>query len=261
MNSPTKIETQVARLSPATLAECADRRQQMAEANPVGVMLQTVITQGVTADNVAAIKDMVGLYERMQDRDAEKQFAAAFVKLQGDMPQITATKAVPGNDGSIRYFFAPFEEIMAKMRPHLLANGFTVSFSQEVDERRVTEICTVTHIGGHSRSNKFSARISAPPKCSEAQADGATATYAKRFAFCNAFNITIDVDNDGRDDARATGGDPITFDQAQFLREQVRDTGSNEAAFLRYAGAARYEEIDASRYSALAAELARKARR
>jgi len=54
---------------------------------------------------------------------------------------------------------------------------------------------------------------------------------------------------------------PITPDKAQYLRELVAETKSDEAAFLRVAGAPKYEEIGSARYDALVAALHKKVRR
>lgn len=227
----------------------------------VGEMLGAFIERGITEGNVAAFEKLVALHERMEDKRAERDFAAAFAALQNDMPQVAATKAVPGNNGTVRYHFAPFEDIMEQVKPILRRHGLAVAFSMTFGEGRVTQTCTLTHIGGHSRQNSFTARIGkGPPGATETQADGAASTYAKRFALCDALNIVIDKDTDGRpDDARAEG-QPITPEQAQYLREQVAETGSNEAAFLRFAGARSFEGIMSARYAGLVQELDRKRR-
>jgi hypothetical protein len=230
----------------------------------VGQMLQGALASGVTADNVAVLEKLMDLYERDQARQAEKEFASAFVALQAELLPIVADTPVPNNDGSVRYKFARYEDIMATVRPLLLKHGFTVSFSMSFSEGRVTQACTLQHTGGHSRTNQFTARIGrGPPGATETQGDGAASTYAKRFALCDALNIVIERDSDGRPpeaDARIEGA-PITPDKAQYLRELVRDTKSDEAAFLKFAGAAKYEEIGSARYDSLVAALHRKAKR
>lgn len=217
-------------------------------------MLQAVIEKGVTQENVAAVEQIVKLYERMQDRDAEKAFAQAFNALQTEMKSVQATRAVPNNDGTIRYRFAPYELIMEQVRPMLEKHGFTVTFSTDFADGRMIKSCTLQHIGGHSKTNKFAVRIgSGPPKASEAQADGAASTYAKRFALCDALNITIETDSD----ARAEGA-PITPEQADELERRVAETNSNRSAFLKLAGAATFTEIASTKYDMLDQLLARK---
>ena len=220
-------------------------------------MMEAFLERGVTADNVAAFEKLIELHERMEARNGEREFAKAFAALQAEMPIVEAKKPVHTKDGTLKYKFAPYEAIMEQVRPLIQRHGFTLSFSMDFKEGRIIQTCTLTHIGGHSRSNQFMARIgSGPPGSSEAQADGAASTYAKRFALCNALNIVCEVDTDGAD-AR-NEGKPITEDQAIYLREQVKETKSNEADFLRFAGSATYEAIGSARYPSLIAALEKK---
>lgn len=220
----------------------------------MGDMLQAVISKGVTQENVAAIEKLVGLYERMEDKSAEKQFAVAFVDLQSEMKAVKAVKPVPNRDGSIRYKFAPYEELMEQVSPLLKKHGFTVTFSTDYKENRLIKTCTLQHVGGHKRDNSFAVRIgSGPPGATETQADGAAATYAKRGALADCLNIVIEHD----DDARAEGGS-ITADQAKELQRRVRETGTDEARFLKYAGSDKFENIPAAKFSLLDENLRKK---
>jgi len=233
-----------------------------ASSAPIAAMLQAVIEKGITAENIAGLEKLVELYERQQARDAERQFAAAFTALQSEMPPIHAMKPVPDKFGNLKYRFAPYEEIMAAVRPILLRNGFTVTFTMVIADGRVTQSCTLQHTGGHSRTNQFMVRIgNGPPGASEAQADGAAATYAKRHALCAALNIVVDQDTDGRTPDAAVEGAPIAPDKAAYLRELVAETKSDEAAFLKFAGAATYSEIGSAKYDLLVAALHKKARK
>jgi hypothetical protein len=221
-------------------------------------MLQAVVAKGVSAENVAAVEAIVKLYERMEERSSEKEFAQAFVQLQGEMPKVQATKPVPNKDGSVRFRFAPFEDLMAQVGPILQRHGFTVSFSSRVDGNRIISTCTLQHHGGHKRSNDFAVRIgSGPPAASEAQSDGAAATYAKRFALTESLNIVVaHLDSD----ARLEGG-MITSDQAEELARRVAETNSNRAAFLKLAGAKDFTSIAVAKYDILDEMLASKERR
>ena len=146
--------------------------QQSAEIT-IGGMLQAVIQQGVTEKNVEALDKLCGLYERMQEKSAEQEFNRAFVELQNALPRIETTRPVPAKDGSIKYKFAPYEEIMEAVQPHLKQHGFGVTFDSDVDGARMVVTCTLTHIGGHSKSNKFGVRIGGGPPGATAHGVGA----------------------------------------------------------------------------------------
>lgn len=223
-----------------------------------GELMQAMIERGVTSENVAAFKELVILSEHMEDRNAERAFASAFVELQAEMPKVQATKPVPNNDGGVRYRFAPFEDIMAQVGPMLLKHGFTISFSNRFDGDRMIQSCTLQHRGGHKRSNDFAVRVGqGPPKATVSQADGAAATYAKRFALCDALNIVVShLDND----ARIEGG-TVTPEQAEELEHRAKMTNSDIARFLKVAGANSFAQIPAVKYSVLDDYLSQKERK
>jgi hypothetical protein len=215
----------------------------------VGGMLQKVIEAGITADNIGALEKMMDLYERNEKRIAEKEFATALTALQGETIRITATKAVDQKaDGSCRYKFAPYEEIMREVQPILTRHGFSVTFDTEAGDNRLTSICTLTHSGGHSRSNKFAVRYGKPPGSSDAQGDMSTKSYAKRGALCDALNISIEHDTDGRDDARTIGAF-VTAEQAITIRELAEAVEANTEKLFRFAGSTSYETIPANRFN------------
>lgn len=243
----TKPNTQLAQVAPSELAIAT-------KPVPVAAMLQGIIEKGVTAENVGALEKLVDLYERMEARSAEQAFAQAFNSLQAETPAIQAMKPVPAKDGTIKYYYAPYEEIMAAVGPLLRKHGFTITFSMRIDGTRVVQSCTLQHVSGHSRTTDFMARIgSGPPGASEAQADGAAATYAKRMALCSALNIVVERDTDARSE-----GAPITPEQAESLRARLESVHGNVKDFLEYAGARTFEEIGADKYWILDNALRRK---
>lgn len=220
----------------------------------VALMLQKVIEGGITNENVAALEKMCDLYERMEAKRAEREFIAAFVKLQQETPRIKATQAVPNNDGGTRYKFAPYEEIMQQVQPLLTAHGFSISFNTRREEGRITAICTMMHSAGHSRANEFAVRIGqGPPKANEAQSDAAAKTLAKRGALSDALNIVIEKDTDGAD-SRSLGG-KITPERAAELEKRVKATKSDVKKFLEFAEADSFANIDEAAYSRLDAVL------
>lgn len=244
-------------MKPYTQLELASKPLQPVQEPSVAMMLQAIINQGVTSENVTAMERLCALYERMEDKKAEREFASAFSLVQSEMPRIEATKGVPDKNGKTKFKFAPYEEIMEKAKPTLEKHGFTIAFDNEINECRIVAVCKLRHVGGHSVSNSFAVRIgSGPPGASECQADGAASTYAKRFALCNALNIVIE--KEAMDDEARAFGSPIPEVQAKELRKRVKDCGADEAAFLQYAGAAQYEAIPAEAYSKLDTMLTRK---
>lgn len=229
---------------------------QKAQEPSIALILQEVVNRGITNDNIGTVEKMVALYERMQDRKSEEVFANAFSRLSKAIPAIKATKPVPGRDGTTRFKYEPLHKIEKKLRPLALKHGFTYTFSETPTENgRVTKVCTVQHVGGHKRSNTFTIRSSTPPHATESQGSMADHTYAKRGALCDAFGIVVEHDDDAKME-----GKPITADQAAEIRQMVRESKSDEAKFLKWCGAERYEDILDSKLDFIYATLEKKLR-
>lgn len=207
-------------------------------------MLYAVVKKGVTTENVTALEKLCGLYERMEAASAEKAFASAFVALQAEMPILTATTAIP-NRGK----YEKFEDVMRVIGPLLVKHGFSIRFSNEAKDGRVIETCHLMHSGGVTKTNPFAVRVGKAD--TETQADCKAATTAKRNALLNALNVVIQQDcMDSEHDAAIEGG-RISDQQAESLRQRVMATASDEAAFLKLAGAKEYKEIRVAFYQML----------
>ena len=164
---------------------------------------------------------------------------------------------VPAKDGTVKYTYLPYDEIMREVQPLAEQFGFSISFSTDFKDARIIQTCTLQHIAGHHRDYKAFVRAGAGPHgATETQADGAAMTYAKRYSLCNALNIVVERDTDGQD-ARNEGA-PISFEQAETLRDLVKETGADEARFLAFAGAKTYAEIGSARYDACFSALQKK---
>jgi len=217
----------------------------------VGEILAAVVRGGVTEQNVAAVGEVVKLYERMQAREAEREFNRAFVQLQKELPTIVAETVIP-NRGK----YARFEDVMKQIAPALERNGFSVAFSNGNTDGKVTETCHLRHVGGHSTSTSFTVRVGRAD--TEAQADTKAATTAKRKALQDALNIVIRQDclNDEHD-ARLEAG-PITYAQSDDIERRVKLLNIDAQKFLKWAGAPAFAAISSSRLPQITAWLEQK---
>lgn len=237
---------------------------EVAAPTPAGMMLQ-MVARGVTSENVAAFEKLAELQWRFEERDAERTYNRAFAEFQADViGKIHATKAIPGRNGEVRAAYAPFEDIMEQLKPHLAKHGFSVSFTEpaEVAAGRVARVCVVRHIAGHKQETRNTMRVSNSAMIgSDTQNDGAAIAYCKRYALCDALAIPIDKDTDAR-----TETEPVTEAQAQELQRRVMETESNEAAFLKFCGVTvagkpgldHYRAIPGNRYEACDDMLSKK---
>ncbi len=222
-------------------------------------LIESVQKGETTPQTVEVLKGMMDLYERTEEKKAEKDFSTAFSKLQSKTKRIQATHPVPAKDGTIKYKVAKFQEVWNEVEPYLFENGFTASFAQRYEDGlplRVTTIFILQHTeSGHKKETPFTVRVgNGPPGCVDYQADGAASSYAKMRAVCSALNIIIES---GEDDAKIIGT-PIGKALAEDLEARVKACGADSEAFLKYAGANSFAEISDERWPMLDELLKRK---
>lgn len=217
----------------------------------VAMMMQSICQGGITESNAAVMERLMAMQERMEDRAAERQFSAAFVALQSEIPEIVAKSVIP-NRGK----YERFEDVMHVLKPLLSKHGFSVSFSQDAGER-ITVTCHLRHAGGHSQETKFAVRLGGKAD-SETQADCKASTTAKRNSLLQALNIVVRQDClQDEDDAR-NAGECISAGEAFALEQRVEKIGVDKAQFLAFANAPTFAEISVSRYAVVNAALIKK---
>lgn len=204
----------------------------------------------LTPEMVSVVERLVALKEREDIKNAERDFNVSFVALKQEIPVIVATSVIPNRGKYERY-----EDIMRVVGPLLLKHGFSESYSQSADDKRITVNCHLSHVSGCSRTTPFSVRLGGRAD-SDTQADCKASTTAKRNALLMALGIVIRQDIYQSDEADSSiEGGFITREQAADLRLLCEETGSDMKKFLEFADAKSFEEIMDSRFADLVQKL------
>ncbi len=132
-------------------------------------------------------------------QENKKQFDVAMSNFQGDIPTIKKEKTVKTNTGVKAYSYAPIESIVRQVQDLLKREKLSYSFKIDIMEKGVKAICIVKHISGHTETSEMQVPLGNKTNVmSDSQVVAAASTFAKRYAFCNAFGImTADEDTDG----------------------------------------------------------------
>ena len=159
--------------------------------------------------DVARIDALVALKERMEARDAEKEFNREFAAAMLAMPKV-AKRGVKdmGAKGAIPY--ATYEDVDAAIRPIETRHGFARSFlTRPSDKPGCVMILRLTHRAGHSITSERYCRPDPGPGRNDTQAEGSGESYGRRYLTLAMWNIvTVGADDD------AQSADPISDDQA-----------------------------------------------
>lgn len=145
-------------------------------------------------DKGANLDGLMNVRRELRAEQAKAAYDAALSAFQSECPIII--KKVKGATGA--YKFAPLDEIMPQVQPILSKHGFSFSITSEVTPKMIKAICKITHCAGHFETGEFSCPTDERNTMqTDPQKYGGAMTFAKRYAFCNAFGImTGDQDRD-----------------------------------------------------------------
>lgn len=223
--------------------------------NKITQMLQAVVDSGITAESAAAMKELAVLYRQEQAHDARLAFNRALNAMQRELPTVESTRAVPDRNGNAKFVYASYEDIWEQVAPTLFKHGFSVGFNMKVADNRMIVTCTLTHDGGHERSNECAVRIGGgAPGLSGGQEDGAAETTAKRRAFCAAINVPLNKDKDALVDG-ATINPGLAAEIEARVRAIVGDNQSAYARWLALGGVGAFADLREAKAQVVLAQL------
>lgn len=221
-------------------------------------ILQSAVDKGTS---VESLEKLVALYERLEDRRASAEFSGALARFQAKCPPIK--KTAEAKEGVSRsgsrfggYLYAPLDEVARTVNPLLAAEGLSYSWNTTFTEdgKRLTVTCVLRHSAGYSITSTFEAPTDTITQAMSPQQKVANAqTYGRRYSLIAVLGLsTCDPDDDGSPEDVVL----VTPEQVEVLEALLdrRPSGARER-LLAYLGVAAMEEIQASRFEDLKAEL------
>lgn len=224
----------------------------------IAQLLELAVNKGMPA---AELKELVTLAERMEDRNARKEFTRALAAVKAEMPPIIHSKKVdyvPKSGGRVNYSYTELDELARVVDPILTKHGFSYNWSQTFEKDRVTTTCTLEHDAGHSRSSSFTVPAENNSAASPQQKIGMADTYAARRSLIGVLGLTT-VDKDPR--PAEIDPTPINGDQAIEITEMIKETGADLGRFLKHFDTESIEDLLAVRYDEAITTLRQKAAR
>lgn len=160
-----------------------------------GMLIAKAIEKGLP---VETMEKLLAMRRELRAEAARDDYFIALAKFQKMCPVIIKTQSVYDGNGKLRYRYAPLDSIVAQVKDDLEVCGFSYQIKTKQTETLFTAICESHHVSGHSESTNFTVPIDPKGYMNAAQKVATAQTYAKRYAFNNAFGImTGDEDTDG----------------------------------------------------------------
>ena len=245
-------------------------------ADPLAIVARLAENPNVDPDKLVKLYELA---ERSRTARAKEAFALHFAAMIRELPSIDRrgrivvySKADREKSGGPRETdkpqqdtpYATLDDILAAVVPVLSEHGFSIRFEHITapagDSYRIATRAILTHQDGHSESAET------PPLLQDSsgskntvQSVGSSMAYGKRYALRAILPIVSHAPQDRDDDGHAADM-PATIDadQVAFIEQQVRDTGTDEAAFLKFIGAKSITEMTVKQYQLAVAKLAAK---
>jgi len=155
------------------------------------------------------------MHERMSAQRAKAAYLAAFANLQAELP--AATRNGKGHNAKT---YARFEDVVAALRPHLHAHGF--SLSHRVDT--TGNVIRVAGILGHRDGHTEQTEMTLPPDTSGGKtavhAMASAISYGKRYVTLTLTGIATEDDDDGQ----KAGAQPPAADKLAELKALIEET-------------------------------------
>jgi len=169
--------------------------------NNVKLNPETLIMKAIENNSAIDVMErLLDMRERINKEQAGRDFREAMAEFQAECPVIVKSTPVYNKDKrTVRFKYAPLDVIVSTVQPLLRDAGLSYDIDTEQHDKGITVSVTVVHIGGHSKDTKFSVPVDKDAYMNEPQKWASAQTFAKRYAFCNAFGIlTGDSDDDGQ---------------------------------------------------------------
>lgn len=155
--------------------------------------------------SVEALERLLAMRERIKADQAKSAYYQAMSSFQAGLPQIKKEREVKGKDGNVRYRYASLDDIVSQVSTLLKEYGLSFEIKTEHKDGFIVATCVTHHVEGHSGESTFPVPVDESSYMNAAQKVASAQTYAKRYAFCNAFGIvTGDYDDDGESTGSAT---------------------------------------------------------
>jgi hypothetical protein len=161
--------------------------------------VESLLSQAISNNvPVETLERLLAMREKIKAEMAREAFNSSMAAFQADCPVIRKTKEVKNAGGSLLYTYAPIDSIVNQVKALLKKHGFSYSTNMELMETGVKVAVKVTHVDGHFEVTDMEVPFGTKTGVmSQTQVVAAAQTFAKRYAFCNAFGIlTGDEDND-----------------------------------------------------------------
>lgn len=176
--------------------------------------------------DVSKMQQMMEMQERLEARQAEREFNDAFMRLSARLPRVKKNGLITyegtgRNRAPLKY--AKYEDLDRAIRSELREEGFALSFSTSTRAGGgVAIVGKLRHISGHAEEATVELPADASGGKNSIQAIGSAISYAQRYAVKLLLNIVFEGE-----DTDAQGGSAfIGPEQVKEIEDRLAKLGA-----------------------------------
>lgn len=185
----------------------------------IQVIERAAMNPNVDIDKMERLLEM---QERILSRNAKAAYAAAFARMQPDLPEIPER-----GKGHNSVSYALWEDINDLIKPVISKHGFGISFQTGREGPNITVTAILTHCEGHSEQTTMVLPVDTSGSKNAVQAVGSSTSYGKRYTASALLNLTSrGEDDDGKSAAKVEKVAPPAKSSASLKK---RDENGQDA--------------------------------
>lgn len=160
--------------------------------------VESFIEKAIAANApVETLERLFALHQKVNEDRAKAAFVQALAEFQKECPVIEKTKKVMERDSQkVRYMYAPIDSIVTQVRELVSKHGFSYRWETKQEDNKITAVCILTHVLGHSESSAFTITSEESKFMSAPQSQASALTFAKRYTLCNVLGISTGEEDD-----------------------------------------------------------------
>ena len=174
---------------------------------------------------------------KLEDRQAERAFNVAMANFQRDCPELKRDTKVDfptkKGGGRVSYSYTSYQDMVHTIRPYLIKQGLSFSFSTNESKETMEMEVIISHISGHRRTfTSFHEKIARGKGVTSSAQDRRSAlTTAKRSALELALGlVTVDDKEERKHSIESTA----TEEQIREINDLIRDVKGDYDKFLKF---------------------------
>lgn len=211
---------------------------------PIDKTPQDIISLALSSNaDLVQVEKLLELKAVWEAQEAKKAYVEAMSRFKQDPPVVSKDKSNKQYNSK----YTSLGNLVNTVNPKLSEHGLSASW--DIEQNGIIKVtCKLTHKLGHSESASASAPVDTSGSKNAIQQIKSTITYLKAVTFESICGLAS-TDANFDDDANCVQTEVITEQQLSILRDNINDTGADEAKFCAYLQVSSLESLPKSKFN------------